>query len=362
MGFNFPNTPTVNQQYTPVGGPTYTWDGTVWKVTGTSGVVTADSYNRIVNGAMQHSQENARTAGTVNAYYPADQWRTAVAGSGYTATFASVDNVTDPVFAPAYLSIACSVAKASLAAGDACAVLENLEGSRMADLAWGTAKARPVVVRLTAWGMVGSFTMSIRNAAGDRSYAVPIATTATPTEFVIPVPGCTDGTWPTDSNAWGSIMVGVASGTTTQAPATNQWLTGNYWGHAGMSNLMAAVNNTLRVTHVALYADPNATGVPLPWVTPDYASELAACQRYWQQFSRITHTSYALASGGTGRTISLCPPMRANPAVTGTWSYTNAGSGTAVVYSPDTVAFQAVATTQSSVIWNVIPAMFNARM
>jgi hypothetical protein len=38
MGFNFPNTPTVGAQFTPVpGGITYVWDGTVWKISGVSG-------------------------------------------------------------------------------------------------------------------------------------------------------------------------------------------------------------------------------------------------------------------------------------------------------------------------------------
>lgn len=31
MGFNFPNTPTVGDKFAPSGGPTYKWDGLVWK-------------------------------------------------------------------------------------------------------------------------------------------------------------------------------------------------------------------------------------------------------------------------------------------------------------------------------------------
>lgn len=30
MAFDFPNSPTVNQSFTPVGGPTYTWNGYAW--------------------------------------------------------------------------------------------------------------------------------------------------------------------------------------------------------------------------------------------------------------------------------------------------------------------------------------------
>jgi hypothetical protein len=31
LGFNFPNSPTSGDQYTPPAGPTYTWDGIAWK-------------------------------------------------------------------------------------------------------------------------------------------------------------------------------------------------------------------------------------------------------------------------------------------------------------------------------------------
>jgi hypothetical protein len=34
MAFNFPNSPTVGQTYSPPGGPVYQWDGAVWKTVG----------------------------------------------------------------------------------------------------------------------------------------------------------------------------------------------------------------------------------------------------------------------------------------------------------------------------------------
>ena len=39
MSFNFPNSPAVNDSFTPVGGPTYQWDGTVWRMSGTAGAL-----------------------------------------------------------------------------------------------------------------------------------------------------------------------------------------------------------------------------------------------------------------------------------------------------------------------------------
>src|SRR6188768_3136836 len=121
--FNFPASPANGASYTPVGGPTLTWDGTAWKalsqgmpvtvfvgdvaptapafgnlwwesdtgnlyiyyndgdsaqwvqINGTpAGYQTADSRNRIVNGAMQISQESGFTP-VGHMAYPADQFQ-----------------------------------------------------------------------------------------------------------------------------------------------------------------------------------------------------------------------------------------------------------------------------------------------
>src|SRR5262245_59502455 len=81
MGFNFPNSPSVNQTFTPVGGPTYTWDGSVWKMHGTSGVVTANSKNLLVNGDIQISQENGFGSNiSTSGAYIADQWEVQFTG------------------------------------------------------------------------------------------------------------------------------------------------------------------------------------------------------------------------------------------------------------------------------------------
>ena len=37
MAFNFPNDPAVGQDFTPAGGPTYTWDGLAWRTTTEAG-------------------------------------------------------------------------------------------------------------------------------------------------------------------------------------------------------------------------------------------------------------------------------------------------------------------------------------
>ena len=46
MAFDFPASPTTNQTFTPPGGPTYVWNGTVWLLSQDltkSGVITSDT-------------------------------------------------------------------------------------------------------------------------------------------------------------------------------------------------------------------------------------------------------------------------------------------------------------------------------
>jgi hypothetical protein len=64
MAFDFPSSPTPGTVFTPAGGPTWQWDGTTWLLVPAAAVptLTAESRNRILNGAMQISQENGITA------------------------------------------------------------------------------------------------------------------------------------------------------------------------------------------------------------------------------------------------------------------------------------------------------------
>lgn len=43
MAFNFPNSPALNDLYTPAGGPVYRWNGTVWVINGASTFTSDDA-------------------------------------------------------------------------------------------------------------------------------------------------------------------------------------------------------------------------------------------------------------------------------------------------------------------------------
>jgi hypothetical protein len=312
MGFNFPNSPTVNQIYIAPGGPTYTWDGTVWKMTGTSGVLTADSYNRVVNGAMQHSQEQGNTASGANVYYAADQWSSSTT---LTNTFGRVAATNSQDY---YLSNTFNTAKPSLAAGDIFAIEQRIEGSRLADFRWGTASAKQIVLRFESLCSVGgTFSVAVRGGGGRSwlgTFTLPVNQWTT---VNLIIPGDTGGTWVIDTGSGLILSFTYACGSSLLGSAG--WNTGGFLGVTGMSNA-AATTASLTLKNVGLYLDPNSTGVPPPWVTPDYASELQACKRYWEKNAAF-HTaarfsgSTTAASGNFYVTVLFSTSKRVAPAM-----------------------------------------------
>jgi hypothetical protein len=76
MAFNFPNSPTEGQIYTDAtSGAQYIYRNGVWMQSSAAQIkLSAQTRNRIVNPAMQISQENGNAVGSTNSYYPADQW------------------------------------------------------------------------------------------------------------------------------------------------------------------------------------------------------------------------------------------------------------------------------------------------
>lgn len=377
--FDFPNNPSVGTIYAPAGGPVYTWNGVTWMVTSVAavGMPTADSRNRIVNGAMRISQENGGTASSAVTslnYYPADQWLAAwnVAGASIQAvqTGGNVINLS-------------TVTGASPATASYCSLNQRIEGLRVADLNWGAAGAVPIVVRFSAIHTAGgTFAFSAQNAASDRSYLAPFTLAAnTWTNFVLAIPGDTTGTWAKDNTVGLACQWQIGGGSSFTGVAG--WQAGNKNNLPGSTNGVVT-GSTFSLANVGLYLDPQATGLAPPWQEPDYASELLACQRYYAKTfgsavnpaqaagvnGALLATSYA--TGGAGATWFLPVSMRALPTVTSynpsdatpTWrDVTNGLDRTFALGVASTGSISACASgTAATAAYNYVHMVANARM
>jgi hypothetical protein len=315
--FDFPNSPTEGAVYAPAGGPQYTFTNGAWRMIGTPSplVATADPYNRIVNGAMQHSQENGNapsaTTALNTAYYAADQWITRWDLSVGTANGKNFAGIT-PNNSANYLVFSVVAAVTSLAAASYAITTQLIEGLRVADLGYGTAGAKQLVLRF--WvntSVAGTYSVAIINNASDRSYVAQFTTVGGWEMKTIVIPGDVTGTWAKDSNiglrlnfvwAVGSTYVGVTG-----------WQAGGKFAGVGQATSLGA-GSTYTVADVGLYLDPNNTGLPPPWMTPDYAAELAACQRYWEN-ARSGADGYGVAGTALSYRAYFKQPKRTNPTV-----------------------------------------------
>jgi hypothetical protein len=305
MAFDFPTSPTAGQEFTPPGGPTYVWQSPRWIAK--SGA-TAETYNRVVNPSMQVAQ--VASVVTVSGGYLADQWYANVGGFAFSA------QKTSP--SAHQIQIAVTTGKAA-AAGEFISLAQTIEGIRIFDFGWGTASAVPVVLRFTAYSTIaGTFSAAITNLVGARSIVMPFTVAAgawTPITMIIPgdIVGTTS-TWPIDTNGSLILYFTYACGSTyTTAPGV--WTAGNFIGATGMTNGGATTNNTFYIANVGLYRDPNNTGVAPPFVMPDEAQELAACQRYWGSYRIVNGGPYVTAGDNFHHSTLFPVRMRVLPAV-----------------------------------------------
>jgi hypothetical protein len=305
VAFDFPASPTVGAIYSPPGGPSWQWDGAKWiQVTGSTSPpvpLTAEARNRIVNGAMQISQETGNTLGSVTGYFAADQWSINISGAAVLSS--QRVQVPTPNGSANRLRWIVTTADTSITGVDLAYVTTMIEGTRIADFRWGSAAARQVVLRFGFKGPAGTYSVNF-NGGGGRSYITTFTITAgqagTDTEQVFVVPGDVAGTWAVDSSRALELKIGLACGPTVTGVLG--WQASNALGAPAQTNGVGAVNNTFELFDVGLYLDRNNTGLAPPWQMPDEAAELAACQRYYEKAtswfnSNVTNAAayYAMA-------------------------------------------------------------------
>ena len=325
-----------------------------------TGIVTAETRNRVVNPNFAISQENGNTAGTAGGYYAADQWQTFYTTSAGTFTSQRVQSVT-PNGSKDRLRITITVADASLAAGEFLQIVQYIEGSRVADFRYGGSSARQSILRFGLKAPAGTYAVAIRNSASNRSYVALFTVSAanTDTEYSLVIPGDTSGTWLTDTGIGMSLSITLACGSTYQG--TTGWQAGNFLGTSAVTNGMATGGNVFELYDVGLYLD-DSTGIAPDWEAPDEARELAACKRYWQKYLQLTAVNYNSTGLNSHYSYILSVAMRIVPSISFS-NVTNYGSTGPTEYlsTAQHLAFYLQSTTVNAV-GAQLDATLNARM
>jgi len=300
--------------------------------------------NLIVNGSMAASQENGNTLGTTNGYYPADQW-----ALYFTAASAamSVQRIQARTLANALdqIEFKTTTAKASLAASDSVTLTQNIEGSAFASAGFGTANAKPLVLRAQVTLPAGLYHFHLQNSAGDRHCAVPFTIAAgeanSPVVKEIVVPGDTSGTWLTADGVIGiTVDLVLAAGSSKTGGTASTWGATAYFAAATQFNILSSTANVARLADVGFKLDLDATGLfgqyQVREVHPVYRSE-----RYYARYDYATNDQICILQAVTTSVASgvLVGPAPVRPCKTpnitatalSTFSLTNAAGGGAIL-------------------------------
>jgi hypothetical protein len=277
--------------------------------------------NMVVNGGMTVAQRGVTS--TSSGYQTVDRFYTQEGTSG-AVTWSQSSDAPDGFVNS--LGIEVTTADSSLATNEYIRIFQNIEGNVSSSLAWGGSGAKPAM--LSFWvksSITGTFGVALQDNVGTTSYLQSYTINSADTwEYkTVYVPPATSGTWPTNNTQSIRLNFSFAMGSQYTQPASSTWYTsGDYRGPDGVTNIMATVGNTFKITGVCLNVGDSAIAFP----HESYGDTLAKCQRYYEQIDH--HTLYSYAAGnaaGVSGTFAYSPLFysvkRAAPSITGNGNF-----------------------------------------
>lgn len=279
--------------------------------------------NRIINGDMRISQRNGTSVVTPTTSadgYPVDRFNVAVSQNSKLTCQQSTT-------APAGFvnsSLITSSSAYSVASGDVFMIRQQIEGSNISDLAWGSASAKTVT--LSFWvqsSLTGAFGGALQNSAGNRCYPFTYTISAANTweQKSVTIAGDTSGTWLTTTGIGITLLFGLGVGSTYSGTA-GAWTASAIYAPTGSTSVVGTSGATFYITGVQLEVGSTASSFDYR----PYGTELALCQRYYvNPNSSSIFTGRGNGSAGAIFFVNLPVPLRATPSVT--------ASGTSQLYS-----------------------------
>ena len=270
--------------------------------------------NRIINGDMRIDQRNAGASITLSTttQYPVDRFASFKGTSGATVT-AQQSSTAPTGFVN---SIVYTVSTGSSpAAGDINGFWQQIEGTNVSDLAWGSASALPITVSFWVRASVtGTYSFSLNNSAVDRFYVATYTVNSANTwEYkTIAIAGDTSGTWLRTTGVGIQIVWDLGYGSNFNGTA-GSWGSSTIRRTSGSVQLVANTGATLYITGVQLETGSVAT----PFERRPFGTELMLCQRYYQTVRACAQDNGAAASTKAYTIpVNFNVAMRAAPTIT----------------------------------------------
>lgn len=282
--------------------------------------------NRIINGNMAIDQRNSGASVTVTTStgYTLDRWQAYASQSSKYSVQQNAGSVTPPSGFAYYLG-ATSLSAYSVTSTDIFTIRQIIEGYNIADLNWGTANAKPIVISFWVYSsLTGTFGGAICNNGQTRSYPFTYTISSANTwEFkTVSIAGDTSGTWNTSSGRGIDLFLSLGVGSTYTGTA-GAWAGTAYYNATGATSVVATNGATFYITGVQLEVGTVATSFDFR----PYGTELALCQRYFQSWGGETqYTCFAQGtsmSSGTQIICNMIPivQMRVGPSFSSTGQF-----------------------------------------
>ena len=232
--------------------------------------------NLIINGAMQVAQRGTSFNAPTDGQYTLDRISAFSNGAGV------IDIEQSTVVPEGFqysLKSTVDTVDTSLGGTDFGGLRYVVEGYDTSHIDFGKSSAKQITLSFYARSNVtGTYSVSFRNSAASRSYAVDYTIDAVDTweRKEITITADTSGTWVTDSGKGIDLRFCLWEGGYTTTP--NSWNNGNFVGSNNTNtSWIATVGNTFYITGVQLEVGNTAT----PFEHRSYGEELQLCYRYF---------------------------------------------------------------------------------
>lgn len=250
--------------------------------------------NKIINGAMEIDQRNNGAAvvdSTGTSPFVVDRWQV-VTRSGATITAHRAPSGGGS--ARRHLSVIINSAKTP-APTDQFRITQGIEGLNVADLWVGTVNAKTVTLSFeTCHSVTGTFSGALFNAAFNRSFIFTYTQNAANTWEAksITIPLDTTGTWAADNTTGLYVSFDYGSGSSLQTATVGSWQAGLFLRSSSATTLVSTAGAIFRLQAVQLEVGSVAT----PFEHRPYGTELALCQRYYENVGFIALDGVAFAN------------------------------------------------------------------
>jgi hypothetical protein len=265
-------------------------------------LIGAGRRNLIINGAMQVAQRGTSSASTgrqtVDRFYTSNATNAVVTQSQGTSN--------PPAGFSSYYRMNVDTADTSIGSSQYFLINYAVEGYDAVCTAWGTAYAVPVT--MSFWvrsNVTGTYVAEIQTGTSpsyESSNNYTINNSDTWEKKTITVPPFTIASLNSTNGAAFYLGFWLAAGSTWNSGTISpQWTDPNSGRATGQVNALNAVNNYFDITGVQLELGEVAT----PFEHRSYGEELAACQRYYQQYGFESGGPFRIIGSGNGNNTML---------------------------------------------------------